>query len=86
MFYSINWPDFIVLLPLLIEILDNKCIVIICCPVFNVINCENNQNFLIKSFFYAIEKSRQKCKYLKNEKSFWHEKAFFTIFKEPSLN
>ena len=31
--YSINWPNFVAWLPLLLEILSNMCIVIICCPV-----------------------------------------------------
>ena len=28
--YSINWPSFIVWLPLLLEILGNMCIAIVC--------------------------------------------------------
>ena len=55
---------------LLLEILDNMCIVIIWCPVSNVINFENNNSFHIKPFLYTTKKSGQKCKYLKNEKSF----------------
>ena len=30
MLYSINWPNFIVWFTLLLEILDNMCIVIVC--------------------------------------------------------
>ena len=30
MLYSINWPNFIAWLPLLLEILDNMCIAIVC--------------------------------------------------------
>ena len=30
MLYSINWPKFIVWLPLLLEILGSMCIVIVC--------------------------------------------------------
>ena len=30
MLYSINWPNFIVWLPLLLEILGNMCITIVC--------------------------------------------------------
>ena len=30
MLYSINWPNFIAWLPLLLEILGNMCIVIVC--------------------------------------------------------
>ena len=45
-------------------------IVIICFPVCDVIGFEIKLNFLIKPFFHLIKKSEQKCKYLKNEKSF----------------
>ena len=42
--------------------------------------------FLIKPFRYMTKKTRQKLKYLKNEKSFRDEKkAFFIIFKELSV-
>ena len=70
MLYYINWPNFIVWLPFLLEILDNICIVIICCPVCDAINFEINHSFLIKPIFYIKKKLGQKCKDLKNEKSF----------------
>ena len=57
MLYSVNWPNFIVWLLLLLEILDNKCIVIISCPVCDVINLEINLSFLTKPFFYITKKS-----------------------------
>ena len=63
MLYSLNWPNFIAWRPLCREILGNICIVI-------VINFEINLLFLIKPFFYMTKKSRQKCKYLENEKNF----------------
>ena len=53
--------------------------VIICCPVCTVINFEINLSCLIKSFIYITKKSRQKCKYLKNEK----EKKKNKILKTP---
>ena len=40
---------------------------IACC---DVINFEINLIFLIKPFFYMTKKSRQKLKYLENDKSF----------------
>ena len=46
------------------------CIVTIYCAACEVINFEINHSFLIEPFFYITEKSEQKCKYLKNEKSF----------------
>ena len=39
--YSINWPNFIVWLSLILEILGNMCIVIVCFPGFEVTNFEN---------------------------------------------
>ena len=52
---SINWINFIAWLPLFLEILGNKCIVIIYCPAYDVINFEINHSFLIKPFFYIIK-------------------------------
>ena len=42
------------------------------CPRYGpgIINFEINLTFLIKSFFYMTEKSRQKIKYLQNERNF----------------
>ena len=48
----------------------NMCIAIICQPGCDAINSEINFIFQINPFFYMIEKSRQKSKYLKDEKSF----------------
>ena len=42
MLHSINWPNFIFGLPLLLEILNNMFIVNICFPVCDVINFELN--------------------------------------------
>ena len=71
--YLINRPSSIASLPLLLQILGNMCIVIIFCPVCDVINFEINHSFFIKPFFYITKKSGQKCKHLKNKKSFKHE-------------
>ena len=68
--YSINWPNFIVWLPLIFEILGNICIAIVCFLDCDVINSEINLIFLIKPFFHLTRKSWQKFKYLENEKSF----------------
>ena len=70
MLYSINWPNFIVWLPVLLEILGNIFIVVICFPVYDVVNFEINLSFLIKPIFYMAKKSGQKFKYLKSEKGF----------------
>ena len=49
------------------------CVVIICGPVCN-------HNLFTKPFFNITKKSRQKYKYLKNEKSFQHEINIFQHF------
>ena len=66
----INWSSLIVWLPLLLEVLGNRCIAIVCFQGCDVINLEINLIFLIKLFFYMTKKSQQKVKYLENEKSF----------------
>ena len=71
---------------LLLEILGNMCIVMIRYPVCDVINFEINHNFVIKPFFYIMKKSEQKCKYLKNGRTFnMKQKAFFVILKRLSI-
>ena len=65
--YSFNCPNFVVWLPLLLDILTNKCIAIICFPGCDI-NFEINLMFLIKPFFYMTKKLGQK--YLENGKSF----------------
>ena len=81
--YFINWSNFIVWLPLPLEILSNMFIIIICFPVCDVINFEINRSFFINLLFYKTKKSGQKCRYLKNKKSFWHEiKSNFQHFKK----
>ena len=68
--YSINWPNFIVWLSLLFEILGNMCITIVSFSGCDVRNFEINLIFLIKLLFYMTKNLRQKFKYLENEKSF----------------
>ena len=69
MLYYINWPNVIVWLSLLFQILANMCITI-CFQGCDVIDFEIDIIFLIKLFFYMTKKSRQKFKYLQNEMSF----------------
>ena len=54
--YSINWPNFIVWLLLLLEILSNMCTVFIYCPVCDVKNFEIARS-LIKR--YKVRKNMQ---------------------------
>ena len=49
--YSINYPNSIVWLPLLLEILGNICIATICYPGFDVMDFEINLIFLVEPFF-----------------------------------
>ena len=88
MLYSINCPNFI-WLPLL-KTLVNMCIAIVYFPGYNIIYFEITPIFLIKPFFYLTKKSRQKCKYLENERSFKvgvspFKKICFICFDESLL-
>ena len=57
---SINRPNFIVELPLLLEILGNMCIAVVCLPSCGVRNFETSLIFLIKPFFYMTKSSKHK--------------------------
>ena len=70
MLHSINWPNLIVSMLLLFEILGSVFTAIVCFPGYYVIHFETNLIFLTKPFFYMTKKSRQKFKYPENEKSF----------------
>ena len=48
---STNWPNFIVLMSLLCEILGNMFIGIVCKPGCDAMNFEDNLTFVIKLFF-----------------------------------
>ena len=83
---SNNWPNFNVWLLLLLEILSNMCIAIVFFLDWDVINFKIKLIFLIKSFFYITEKSRQKLNIFRTKKAFkmkW--KLFFIIFKGLSF-
>ena len=56
MLYFINWPNFIVWLPFIIEILDNMCTAIVCKPDCDVMNFEVNLIFLVEPFFLHDQK------------------------------
>ena len=57
---------------LLLDILDNMCIVMICFLVDDVINVDINLSFLINLFFYIARKVK-KSDYINNKKSFLGE-------------
>ena len=87
MLYSINWPDFIVWLSLLLEILGNMCTAIVYQPDCDVIKFEINLTFLIKLFCYMTKKSRQKS-WERKELLRWNEDNFSSFligFKLPKI-
>ena len=60
MLYS-NWQNWIAWISLLLEILRDMCIdIIICFPVYEVLNFEINLNFFITSFYNMTKKVRTK--------------------------
>ena len=71
--YSINWPNFMVCSPLLLEILRNMCIAIVCFPFCDVINFKINLILPSSCFSTWPKRSRQKSNYLENENSFYGE-------------
>ena len=60
---------------------NRRTIVIVCQLGCDVINFEFNLILIIKPFFYMTKKSRQKLKYLENEKRFQNEKHFSSFLK-----
>ena len=70
MLHSITWPNLILWLPLLFDILSITCIVTVCFPGCNVKNFEINK---VKPFFCMTKMQSQKSK--------WNKKTFFIIFK-----
>ena len=85
MLYSINWPNVIIWLSLLLEILSNMWIAIDCWPGCDIIDFEISPIFITKPFLYITKKSRQKFKYLEKEKSFKGEiKSIFYHFWKAS--
>ena len=53
--YFINLPNFITWLSLLYDILGNKCLIVNCRPVCDVIKFEINHSFLTKSFLTTTQ-------------------------------
>ena len=83
--YSMNWSNFIVGLPLLLEILGN--IWSIMCNIFPRLWRHKfgiKFIFLIKPFFYMTQKSKQKIKSLKKRFLRWNKKHF-SSFLRPSV-
>ena len=82
MLYSIKWPNFIVRLSSLLEILDSICIVITCYQVCDVINFVTNFSFIVKSFFCMIKKIGRNLNILRTKRAFkMTPKVFFILVK-----
>ena len=67
-------------MPLLLEILSNRCILITSFPVDDVINFEISISFLIKAFSYMSKKSQDKKFLQKKEKRLDKIKSIFHHF------
>ena len=80
--YSINWPNFIVWLYLLCDILGNMCIAIVCWPGCDVISFEINQSFLIRLFFLYDQNIKTKICMSQEEKELlkWNKKYVSSFF------
>ena len=82
MFYSINWPNSIVWLPLLLDILGYMCIAIVFFSGCGVINFEINFIFLIKPIFILPKSQDKNLNILRMKIAFkMRSKASVIIFK-----
>ena len=68
--YSLNSSNLIAWIPLILDVLANMCIVIICCPAYDVINLEINRSFLIKSFSYKPKSQTKIVNILRSKRAF----------------
>ena len=83
---SINWPNFIVWLTLLCEILGKMCNAIVCKPGCNVMNFEVNLIFLTLFFLHDQKVLTKTLNILRTKRAFkMKSKAIFIIFKELSI-
>ena len=86
--YSINWPNLVVWLPLLCDILSDMCIVIIWQSGCDAINFEINLIFLTKPFFLHDQNVKTKI-YIyweQNELLRWNKKHFSSFIKSFHWN
>ena len=59
MCYILYWSNFILWLPLLLEISGNICLVFVYYPVCDVVNFEINLSFFVKLFSYMTKKKKK---------------------------
>ena len=86
--YFFKWPNFILLLSLFLEILDNICNVVICFQVCDFIIFWDLSEFLIKPFFYITKMSRQNfcVSHERKKLLLWNEKHFSSFLKSFLLS
>ena len=89
--YSINWPNFIVWLPVFCEILSNIIIVIICFQDYDLINLDIDLNFLITSFSCIIKSQDKNLNIFKTKRVFKakkkkHFSPFLRVFSCQRLS
>ena len=86
MLYTINWPNFITWLRLLLEILENMCIVIVCFPSCDFINFEINLLEINQAVFLLDQQVKTKVLNVMRMKRVLKvkQKAFLIIFKKLS--
>ena len=58
MCYILYWSNFVLWLPLLLEISGNICLVFVYYPVCDVVNFEINLSFFVKLFSYMTKKKK----------------------------
>ena len=85
--YSLNWPNFIIWLPLFFAVMSNICIVIVCFPCYDVINFKDELNFLIKPFFFKTKNSGQKILISRDQRELlrWNRTHFSKFLKGIQL-
>ena len=84
MLHSMNWPNFIVWLPLLHEILDYMCITIIYWPGYDVMKFEINLTFLTMPFYYMTKKkvkTKTEISWERKELLGWNKNHFSSLLK-----
>ena len=82
MLHSINWSNFIVWLPLLLDMFTSQYMYYNCFPGCDVINFEINIIFLIKQSLYMTKSQDKNINILKTKQAFkMKKKTFSIIFK-----
>ena len=86
--YSVNWPNLIVWLPLLREILGNVCIAIVYYPGYDVMDFKINLIFLIEPFSQHDQKVMIKIYIYWERKELlrWNKKHFSSFLKGFQLS